>query len=87
MLGIDKPGGKGVRVLCLQDAFGKTLSKLALDFVTDRPSTHQYGFTKKQRQEGTNGVHERCDVEDETDETQICDTIARICESFLQGQA
>ena len=51
VLGIDKPGGKGVRVLCLLDAFGKTLSKLALDFVTDRPSTHPYGFAKKKNRD------------------------------------
>ena len=48
VLRIDKPRGKGVRVLCLLDA----LSKLALDSVTDRTSTHQYGFAKNRDRRG-----------------------------------
>ena len=59
VLGIDKSGGKGVRVSCL-DAFGKALSKLALDFVTDKPSTHQYGFAKHRDRRGPMARH--CEI-------------------------
>ena len=52
VLGIDKPEEKGVRVLCLLDASGKALSKLTLDFATDKPSTHQCGFAKKRDRRG-----------------------------------